>query len=310
MLGAFTIADAPDGPAPLLRRAQDLLALVLLSPQRTVLREHAADELWPDTGADASKKAMRQALWQIHHATDAEGPDSPRLVLTEGEALRVNPRRRLWVDVDVLVGAARVAQTGVEPDEATLARLTRAADLYRGPLLEGCYEEWCLAPRARLEDRCLTLLDTLSRAHEHRGDLAAAIGWAQRLLDVEPAHERTHRRLMRLHYRSGDRTRALRQLHQCRWVLQHELGVRPSAQTEALGAAIADDAAGLVEERALAVDPTGDAWQPVAPATDALPAGDSPEASRTLRALGAELTALRQSVEAMRRHLEVEATTR
>ena len=308
MLGAFRITDAPDTPAPLLRRAQDLLALVLLSPQRAVLREHAADELWPDAGADASKKAMRQALWQIHHATDGEGADAPRLVVTEGEALRVNPRRRLWVDVDVVADAARLAQTSAEPDDATLQRLTRAADLYRGPLLEGCYDEWCLAPRARLEDRCLTLLDALSRAHEHRGDLSAAIGWAQRLLDVEPAHERTHRRLMRLHYRTGDRTRALRQLHQCRWVLQHELGVHTSAQTEALGAAIADDAAGLVEERALVVDPTTEAWRPVAPAAAPLPAVDSPEASRTLRALGAELTALRQSVEAMRRHLEVETT--
>lgn len=244
MMGTFTVVDSPGAaPAGLLRKAQDLLALILLAPQRSVLREHAAEALWPDAGVEASKKAMRQALWQIHHATDASVPGSSRLVVTEGEALRVNPDRRLWVDAAVITEAARLAQaTGADAiGEHELLRLRRAADLYRGPLLAGCYDEWCLAPRARLEDRCLTLLDTLSRAYERRDDLDAAIAWAERLLEVEPAHERSHRRLMRLHYRSGDRTRALRQLHQCRWVLQHELGVSPSAQTEALGDAIGAD---------------------------------------------------------------------
>lgn len=262
MMGTFAIRDATRGPpSAMLGKAQDLLALILLAPQRSVRREHAAESLWPDAGANASKKAMRQALWRIHHATDSAVPESGRLIVTEGEALRVNPERRLWVDVSVLTAAVRVAQTaGPDLADGELAHLGRAADLYRGPLLAGCYGEWCLAPRARIEDGCITLLDTLTRAYERRGSLDASIGWAQRLLDIEPAHELSHRRLMRLHYRNGDRTRALRQFDQCRAVLRQELGVLPSAHTMALGEAIMADRIG----DALSPDPVGRDWHGMA----------------------------------------------
>ncbi|CAN5349467.1 hypothetical protein BH11ACT1_BH11ACT1_01410 [soil metagenome] len=281
LLGPFSVADGSRTmPAPLLRKAQDLLALMLISPERSVLRESAAEALWPDARVEMSKKSMRQALWHIHRTADDVVQDTPRLVVSDGDALHINPDRRLWVDVAVFMEAARVAQ-GVGPgalDAAELTRLARAADLYRGPLHAGCYDEWCLIPRARLEDRCLTLLDTLSREHERRGELDQAITWAQRLLDVEPAHERSHRRLMRLYFATGDRTRALRQLHQCRWVLEHELGVRPDTRTEELGAAIIED---RLPHRGTEDEPTPVAEQAM------------------VAALRTELTELRRSVDAI-----------
>ncbi|QTE31197.1 AfsR/SARP family transcriptional regulator [Pengzhenrongella sicca] len=293
MMGSFTLTDGREVMRyPLLHRAQSLLAIILLAPERSLLRESAAESVWPDAGADASKRAMRQALWQIHHATDAGLPESARLVLSDGEALRINPERPVLVDVDVFADAARQLRV-VGPDgltDADVARLARAAELYRGPLLAGCYDEWCLAPRARLDDRALTLLDALSRAAERQGQLDAAIGWAQRLLDVEPAHERTHRRLMRLYHRTGDRTRALRQLHRCRWTLQHELGVDPSALTEELGAAIGAD----LSPEAVPLERVPPERAPV------LPAPTSPGGRvAALEAFRAELAAVRLSIDAI-----------
>lgn len=246
MLGGFTMGDSPQTGVqtgvPAVGRAQNLLAFILLAPQRNVRREQAAETLWPETRAEASRKAMRQALWRIHRATDATVPESERLILSDREALHVNPERPVWVDVPVLTQAARVARAeGADLADRDLDQLQRAADLYRGPLLAGCYEDWCLAPRARIEDSCLTVLDTLSRAYERRGHLDASIDWALRLLEVEPAHELSHLRLMAMHYRNGDRTRALRQFRQCRRVLQEELGVIPAARTRALESAIVAD---------------------------------------------------------------------
>ncbi len=45
------------------------------------------------------------------------------------------------------------------------------------------------------------------------------------------ARESTHRRLMRLYYRAGDRTAALRQYDHCVAALNEELGVKPSRLT-------------------------------------------------------------------------------
>lgn len=276
LFGPFQIVHG-DRPicAPMLRKAQELLALVLLAPNRNIRREVAGDTVWPSSGPDTSRKAMRQALWQIHQATDTSLPGDQRLVLTDGEALRLNPERPLWVDVDAFTAAARTAQaTGVDAlSDAALDWLAAATELCRGPLLEACDHEWCLVERTHLEDLQLTVLDRLSTAHERRGRTDAAIHWAQRLLEIEPAHERSHRRLMRLYYESDDRTRALRQYQRCRWTLEHELGIRPSSRTEALAVEIGAD---------------------VRPGTIAPAIGDG-----ALDDFRAELAALRASVDAI-----------
>ncbi len=280
LFGSFQIAleDAP-ADRPVLRKAQELLALLLLTPHRKVRREVAVDRVWPAATPDSSRKAMRQALWQIHQATDTSFPAKERLVINEGEAIRVNPDRSLWLDVDDFADAAGIAvATTVEAlSRDDLATLEKACELYRGPLLASCEDDWCLAQRAHLEDLHLTILDRLSTFYESKDLLEPAIGWTQRLLGVEPAHERSHRRLMRLYYRADDRTRALRQYRRCQWILEHDLGIQPSIRTRALAASIGADS-GLGPERA---------------GTEPPAAGFSLEDVRT------ELAALRASIEAI-----------
>jgi len=249
---------------------------------------------------------MRQALWQIHRATDVTAPDTTRLVLTDAETIRINPERPLWLDVEQFAAAARVAQTSTTEAlaEGSLDWLAAACDLYRGPLLDGCDDEWCMIERTHLEDLQLTLLDRLSAAAEQRGRSTWAIRWAERLLEIEPAHERSHQRLMRLYYQMDDRTRALRQYQRCQIVLERELGVRPSSRTEELAAAIGADApAAPASEEA----PPAAPWLPVQPAGgpparsrhEPTAAAEAGWPARPFDGLLAELAALRASVDAI-----------
>jgi DNA-binding SARP family transcriptional activator len=245
LLGPFEIStDQQALPVPSMRKAQELLALLLLAPQRRVLRDVAADQLWPSAGPESSRKAIRQALWQVHLATDVEPAESSRLLMTSGDAISVNPARPVWLDVASFVCASGAVQRTEANDlgDDDLDELAATAELYRGPLLDGCYEDWCVVERTHLEDLHISLLDKLSTAHEHLGRLTQAIAWAVRLLEVEPAHERSHRRLMQLYYRNDDRTRALRQWRRCQRVLEDELGIRPSKRTARLAATIGADA--------------------------------------------------------------------
>jgi DNA-binding SARP family transcriptional activator len=290
LFGSFQITvDGMPASGPVLRKAQELLAILLLSPQRQLMREIAADALWPSLGVEASRKAMRQLLWQIHQAADGGVPADGRLVLADGSAIRANPNRSLWLDVDVFKSAMWAAQTTSLDciGDSQLAELSRASDLYRGPLLAGCYSDWCLDERAHLEDLYLTLVDKLSTCHERRGEIEPAIQWAARRLEVEPAHERSHRRLMHLYYRADDRTRALRQYRRCVWALKRELGVRPSGRTEQLAAAIAAD----IRREASQLRELGAAPPPPA------------IGSENLDEFRTELAALRASVDALRHQL-------
>ena len=51
---------------------------------------------------------------------------------------------------------------------------------------------------------------------------------------LDPASERAHQQIMRLHHYSGNRTAALRQFERCVKALKEELGVEPAKKTHLL----------------------------------------------------------------------------
>jgi DNA-binding SARP family transcriptional activator len=88
--------------------------------------------------------------------------------------------------------------------------------------------------RERVRAMYLELLDRLLGRAEAAGDLHAGLQYGSLVLRQDRAHERTHRRVMRLYEASGDRTGGLRQFERCRAALAEELGVEPAASTLAL----------------------------------------------------------------------------
>jgi DNA-binding SARP family transcriptional activator len=60
-----------------------------------------------------------------------------------------------------------------------------------------------------------------------------ALRYAHEALALDPYRETSYVRLMRLHMDRGNRAEALRVYEQCRAVLARDLGVTPSALTEA-----------------------------------------------------------------------------
>ena len=71
-----------------------------------------------------------------------------------------------------------------------------------------------------------------------RADYPKAQSLARQQLAWEPWREEAHRQLMQALALSGERSAALAQYETCRAVLQAELGIEPTAETEALAARI------------------------------------------------------------------------
>jgi DNA-binding SARP family transcriptional activator len=137
------------------------------------------------------------------------------------------------------------------PGEALLApdvaRLREAARVYRGDLLEGWHQDWCLLARERLQTTYLGVLNKLMASAEAHDDFESGLLYGHAVLGHDRAHERTHRRLMRLQYLAGDRTAALRQYQQCVDALHEELAVKPSRHTVLLYEQIKNDDLGNVD---------------------------------------------------------------
>jgi DNA-binding SARP family transcriptional activator len=220
------------------RKVQELFSYLLLHRGHSLSRETLASLLWPDSTTAQSKKNLRQALWQLQSALKSLNESNKRrILLVESDRIQLDLHADLfWLDVLVLEEAFSLVQKipDQEIDVQKAQILQHAVQLYQGPLLEGCYQDWCISERERFQEMYLTLLDKLVGHCDVQHDYETGILYGMRIMCYDRARERAHRRLMRLHYLNGDRAAALRQYAQCVVTLEEELGASPSKCTVAL----------------------------------------------------------------------------
>jgi DNA-binding SARP family transcriptional activator len=156
-----------------------------------------------------------------------------RLLRVDDESLRLDSQPRLWLDAAVFEQAFLPVQgvAGERINEQQACGLQDAISLYKGDLLEGHYQDWCLYHRERLQNIYIAALDKLMGYCEVHHKFEAGMAYGELLLRQDLACERAYCRLIRLQYLAGDRTGALRQFRRCETVLQKELGVPPSRRT-------------------------------------------------------------------------------
>lgn len=204
---------------------------VLTRPKRLALLTYLALE---NSGALHRREKLVGLFWKDSDETKARGSLS----------VAVHHLRRLLGE-DVVVKRGR-EEVGICPDAlrvdvheferaARNGELERAAELYRGPLLDGFHLEgagefsrWLENQRHRLHVQCLEVLTRLARAELGR-DLIGARRWARRAAALAPYDEKAHRLLMEILVRSGHAAEALRTYSVFRTRLAQELEMEPSS---------------------------------------------------------------------------------
>ena len=212
------------------RKEQELLCYLMVHPGRPHARETLASLLWGETSTEKSRKYLRQALWHLHSALKAAGP---QFLSVEHDWVQLNLNGHCWVDVAEFEQAF-AGTKGKQLDGTSAGLLKNAVKLFQGDLLDGWYHDWCLFERERLQNIYLTMLDKLmSYSMEHQ-EYEAGLSYGDTILSYDRASERTYRQLMMMKYSSGDRTGALRLYDRCVTALREELAVKPERQTTAL----------------------------------------------------------------------------
>jgi DNA-binding SARP family transcriptional activator len=209
----------------------------LINRKRPFTREFLIDLLWGNVSPAKGKKYLRDTLWRLQSECDSQlNLPLDTILVMENEWIYVHLQADVWIDVYILEQAFKVATTIPEfdlKDEHT-QDLATAIMLYTGDLMEGWYQDWCILERERLLLIYLSAIDRLMVCFEARHRYEEGILHGLAGLRYDWARERTHRRLMRLYYLSGDRTAALRQYQQCQSILKSEFNVHPEPKTAAL----------------------------------------------------------------------------
>jgi DNA-binding SARP family transcriptional activator/predicted ATPase len=224
-------------------KVQALLIYLLLHAlehaDQGVGREGAMTLLWPEMPRKSAQVNMRQTLYHLRQAIpdvdDKNGEPVP-FILSNRQTVQVNPAARYELDVASFLSLV---------NEGDREQLAAAVELYRGDFLADFYledssefETWAARWRSRLRRQALETLDQLMDGELARRQLREAAAYARRALAIDELRESAHRGLIKALGQMGKRAAALKQYERCRRLLERELSVAPSEETEAIAADI------------------------------------------------------------------------
>jgi len=211
LFGSFD-AEVSGTPLPRTRtrKEQWLLALLALRPGQTVDRRWLAGVLWPDTLDAGAMANLRRSLTDLR-----------RVLGQEAARLEAPTPRTLRLDTDgAMIDVCEFDRAVTGGDTASLES---AVDLYRGPLLEGCLEEWALPERDSREEAYLRALETLGTRAMERGDPREAARHLRRGVSADPLRESMQRALMEALAAGGDPAAAAQVYRDLRLLLHRDL---------------------------------------------------------------------------------------
>jgi DNA-binding SARP family transcriptional activator len=205
-----------------------LCVLGLAGPTGFSRRDVLVTLFWPDLDHDHARAALRQTLLVLRRYL---GGDTIR---NRGDnEIGLDPAK-IWCD------ATAFQELGSSGDALA------AMQLYRGDLLEGMHlavaapqlDQWLDAERLRLRRLAQQMAWQCASQRQAAGHAQEACRWARRAVELEPMDEQSVRRYLQLLDEVGDRAGAVREYESFAACLSEEFEVRPSAETQALIAAI------------------------------------------------------------------------
>ena len=214
---AWTVTS--ENVLPTGRKTRALLAAVALSAPRPALRGRLAELLWSRRPEEQARASLRQ---EIHRLLEVLAPAQTEILQVTRDHLSLKPGA-VWVDVEEVMRAT----TG-QPASLSLLDGDLLEDLDG---IEPAFDMWLSAERERLRDRARNVAEALLR---EQSEPDTAIPAAQRLLQIDRAHEGAWRALMRAHAERGERGMAIQAYDRCRSVLADLLDAAPSAETQKL----------------------------------------------------------------------------
>jgi len=164
------------------------------------------------------------------------GLQRTRIIPHAFQCYQFNSPEDVWVDVEAALAGVDEAEGLVAAGNAPGAYGPSliATTILRRPFLPGHDGPWVDDRRAILGSSLIRALDCRVEALIANNEVGLALTHAREAVRLEPYRESGYRRLMRVLAANGDRAEAVRAYNQCRDLLDQELGVTPSAETESL----------------------------------------------------------------------------
>jgi two-component SAPR family response regulator len=207
------------------RETRDLFFFFLESKPKT--KEEIAAIFWPDISPARLKMRFKTSLYRLRHAV------GQYTILFEGERYRFNHDIDYEYDLETYNELLEKARS--EQNAAKSAELLQAAvDLVKGPYLVDVETEWADTERSQFEMQYHSTLMRLAVLYLESGQPARVIEICQTALTHNRMLEEAYQLMMRAYGLLGDRAGVARVYKTCSKILNTDLGIKPSRETEKL----------------------------------------------------------------------------
>lgn len=188
-----------------------------------VAEETLLDAFWPE-GHENSRRRLSSALSALRRTLASATGSEQDPVLRSRDRLSLQPSLQISHDVKEFEEAAARAEA-LTPAQA-LPFWTRMITLHAGPYLEGCYMDWALEERQKLEARyARALLASAAATLETQPE--RCLESAQRALQLDPFDAQAHRFAMSAWSALRQPENALRHYGRYTALLQREMQLEP-----------------------------------------------------------------------------------
>ncbi len=217
---------------------QGRFVLAYLVSERThaVTQADLAEALWPESMPASWTLALSAIVSRLRARLGSVGLPRTRIIGNAFGCYQFTPPGETWVDIEAALAGVDAAEGAIalgNPQAAYGSSLI-ATTILRRPFLPGQEGSWMDERRAELTASLVRALDCRVEALLANHESVLALAHAREAVRLEPYRESGYRRLMRLLAANGDRAEAALAYQQCRDLLDKELGVAPSAETESL----------------------------------------------------------------------------
>ena len=225
-------------------KARALLFYIAVESDTAHRRDALVEMFWPEKPEGYGRNSLKQATALLKKAFGNNDTQEP-FFFSSNREMHFNAGSLHWVDVfefEKIISSVRLHKhQKLEICDVCARQLDQAATLYQDDFLAGFYlpdcqtfDEWVITKREYYKKLMAEGLFKLITYHEGKKEYKKACEYGDRLITFEPWSESNHRLLMRLLALSGKRSAALKQYHTCVQILESELGISPTGETNAL----------------------------------------------------------------------------
>jgi len=209
------------------QKAKHLLGFLAL--RRQVPEDVVLEHFWPGDMVKG-KRSLAVALTHVRSALRPEGSQRIPELFHRSHGMLCLESRDVWHDVDEFESAYRQARAHDDAGdgEQAVAAYSRLVQIYRGPFMDGCYMDWALVERSRLEQMAVDSITRLAQLFQLQGRPRESAECAEKALTLAPESQELHLLLMRAYTAMGRPEQAVRQYEVCRKILENDLGIEPS----------------------------------------------------------------------------------